>query len=357
MAAPLAAAILAASVAAITGLAVTPAAAADTVADFYRGRTINLVVGYAPGGGYDLCARLVARHIGRHIPGNPAVVVQNMPGAGSLRAANFIYAAAPSDGATIGAIARDMPLLAVLGISSGVRFDPRKFVWLGSSSSFTEDAYMLMVRADAPVKSIAQARAPGAPALVLGSTAEGTSGSDVPALLRDTLGLNLKLVGGYPGNGAIFLAVDRGEVNGRTVDLATLKSLRPDWLKPYGVMRPLVQFARATRHPDFPDVPTARELAPDEASLALIELAELPYITARPFVAPPGVPQDRVAALQAAFLAVHRDPQFLAEAAQLKIEVDAVGADAALASIDRIAGAAPEILARLRGLLARSKTP
>jgi tripartite-type tricarboxylate transporter receptor subunit TctC len=324
---------------------------ADAVADFYRGRTVNLVVGYGPGGGYDLCARLVARHIGRYIPGNPTVVVQNMPGAGSLRAANFLYAVAPNDGATIGAFARDMPLLAVLGNMSGVRFDPRKFVWLGSSSSFANDAHILMVRADAPAKSTEEARRSGGPPLVLGSTAEGTSGNDVPTLLRDTLGFNIRLVAGYPDNGAIFLAVDRGEVNGRTVDLTTMKSLRPDWLKPGGAMRGIVQFARVTRHPDFPNVPTARELATAETSRALIELAELPYAMARPFVAPPGVPAERAAALRAAFLAVHRDSQFLADAAQLRIEVDAVGADAVLQDIDRIAGAPPDLLDRLRSLL------
>jgi tripartite-type tricarboxylate transporter receptor subunit TctC len=328
---------------------------ADAAADFYRGRTVNLVVGYGPGGGYDLCARLVARHIGRYIPGNPAVVVQNMPGAGSLRAANYLYTVAPNDGATIGTIARDMPLLAILGNISGVRFDPRKFTWLGSSSNFADDAHILMVRSDAPVKSIEDARRPGGPPLVLGSTAEGTSGNDVPTLLRDTLGLNIKLVAGYPDNGAIFLAVDRGEVNGRTVDLTTMKALHPDWLKPNGGMRGLVQFARVTRHPDFPDVPTARELANSQASQALIELAELPYMMARPFVAPPGVPADRAAALQAAFLAVHRDPQFLADAARLKIEVDAVGAEAVLSAIDRIADAPRDLLDQLRRLLTKQQ--
>jgi tripartite-type tricarboxylate transporter receptor subunit TctC len=326
---------------------------ADPVADFYRGRTVTVVVGYGPGGGYDLCARLVARHIGRYIPGNPAVVVQNMPGAGSLRAANYLYAVRPNDGATIGTFARDMPLLAVLGNISGVRFDPRKFVWLGSSSNFADDAHILMVRGDAAVKSIADARRAGGPPLVLGSTAEGTSGNDVPTLLRDTLGLNIKLVAGYPDNGAIFLAVDRGEVNGRTVDLTTMKSLRPDWLQPNGGMHGLVQFARATRHPDFPDVPTARELADTPASQALIELAELPYMMARPFVAPPGVAADRAAALQAAFLAVHRDPQFLADAARLKIEVDAIGAEAVLSAIDRIADAPRNLLDQLRRLLTK----
>jgi tripartite-type tricarboxylate transporter receptor subunit TctC len=210
-----------------------------------------------------------------------------------------------------------------------------------------------MVRRDAPVRSIEDARRPGGPPLVLGSTAAGTSGSDVPMLLRDTLGLNIKLVAGYPDNGAIFLAVDRGEVNGRTVDLTTMKSLRPDWLKPGGEMRALVQFARATRHPDFADVPTARELADTEASRALIELAELPYLVARPFVAPPGVPAERAAALQAAFLAVHRDPQFLSDAAQLQIEVDAIGPDAVLAAIDKIAAAPRDALGQLRALLTR----
>jgi tripartite-type tricarboxylate transporter receptor subunit TctC len=334
-------------------LAAVRAVHADAVADFYRGRTVTLVVGYGPGGGYDLCARLVARHLGRYIPGHPTVVVQNMPGAGSLRAANHLYAVAPNDGATIGTIARDMPLLAILGDASGVRFDPRKFVWLGSSSSFTDDAHILMMRRDAPVKSIEDARRPGGPPIVLGSTAAGTSGADVPVLLHETLGLNIKLVGGYPDNGAIFLAVDRGEVNGRTVDLTTMKSLRPSWLDPGGFMRALVQFARAARHPDFADVPTARELAGTPESRALIELAEVPYLMARPFVAPPGVPADRAAALQAAFLAVHRDPQFLADAAQLHIEVDAVGAGAVLAAIDKMADAPRDTLDRLRALLTR----
>jgi tripartite-type tricarboxylate transporter receptor subunit TctC len=334
---------------------VVPEARADAVADFYRGRTVNLVVGYGPGGGYDLCARLIARHLGRYIPGHPAVVVQNMPGAGSLRAANYLYGVAPNDGATIGAFARDMPLLSVLGNTSGVRFDPRKFVWLGSSSGFANDAYILMVRGDAPTTSIGEARRPGGPPLVLASTAEGTSGSDVPMVLRSALGLNIKLVAGYPDNGAIFLAVDRGEVNGRTVDLTTMKALRPDWLKPEGGMRALVQFARATRHPDVPDVPTARELANGAEARALIELAELPYVMARPFVAPPGVPADRAAALQAAFLAVHRDPQFLADAVQLRLEADAVGAEAVLRAIDRIADAPPDLLDRLRRLLTRQQ--
>jgi tripartite-type tricarboxylate transporter receptor subunit TctC len=258
----------------LASLAITAQARADPVADFYRGRTITLIVGYGPGGGYDLFARVMARHLGHHIPGNPSVVVQNMPGAGSLRAANFLYTVAPRDGAAIGSFARDVPLLAVLRTNAAAVFDPCKFTWLGSSSDPSQDAYLLMVRKDAPVNSIEEARRPGGPPIVLGGTAEGTTGSDVPLVLRE-FGLNLKLVTGYPDNPAIFLAVDRGEVNGRTVDLSTMRSLRPEWLLPNGGMRALVQFARATRHPDFADVPTGHELARSDDGRALIELAEL----------------------------------------------------------------------------------
>src|SRR5580658_7462955 len=266
---------------------VAPQARADTVADFYKGKLIRVVVGFGSGGGYDVYARLLSRHLGKHIPGNPTLVVQNMPGAGGVRAANFIYAAAPRDGTTIGIFSRDIPLIAVMGTNSGVQFDPRRFTWLGSSSSFRDDAYVLIVRSDAPVKSIEEARRPGGPVLVLGGSGEGAPGNDVPMILRDAIGLNVKVVSGYPDTAAIFLAMERGEVNGRTVDLSTLRTFRPQWLVPGGGMRVLLQFARATRHPDFLDIPTAREIAPSDAARALIELTELPYVMARPFAAPP----------------------------------------------------------------------
>ena len=336
-------------------LALAPFARADAIADFYKGRTITLIVGYGPGGGYDLYARLMARHLGRHIPGNPTIVVQNMPGAGSLRATNYLYTVAPRDGATIGSFARDMPLLAILRTNAAAVFDPRRFTWLGSSSDFSNDAYLLVVRQDAPVKSIDDARRPGGPPIVLGGTAEGTTGSDVPLVLRDTLGINIKLVTGYPDNGAIFLAVDRGEVNGRTVDLSSMKSLRPEWLSPEGRMHALVQFARATRHPEFADVPTARELARDGDARALIELAELSYKISRPFAAPPNVPAERAKALQLAFMAVHSDPQYRDEAAKLRLEISAIGSREALDVIDRIATAPPSVLDRLRKLIAGNK--
>jgi tripartite-type tricarboxylate transporter receptor subunit TctC len=330
-------------------------ASADPVADFYRGKQVQLIVGYGTGGGYDVYARALARHIGRHIPGNPSVVVQNMPGAGSLRAANFLYNAAPKDGTAFGLFARNMPLLAIIGGNPNVQFDPRKFTWLGSSSSFADDAYLLFVRKDAPVKSVDDARKPGGPPLILAGTAEGATGNDVPVLLRDALGLNIKLISGYPDSGAIFLAVDRKEAEGRTVDYSSVKTSKPDWLKPDGNMHALVQFGRTARHPDFPDVPTARELARDERSRALIEVAELPLNLARPYVAPPGVPSDRAKALQHAFIATHRDPQFLDEAARLKMDVSVVTSDEALRLIDKIGGAPPDILKTIEKLLADNK--
>jgi len=330
-------------------------ARADSVADFYRGKLIKVVVGFASGGGYDVYARLLARHFGKYIPGNPGLVVQNMVGAGGLRAANFVYGAAPKDGTTIGILSRDMALLAVVGANAAVQFDPRKFTWIGSSSSFVDDAYVLMVRADAPAASIAEARRPGGPPLVLAGSAEGAPGSDVPVILRDTIGLNAKVVGGYPDSSAMFLAMERGEVHGRTVDLSTVRAFRPGWLQPGSGMRVLVQFARRTRHPELPEIPTARELAPTDDALALIGLAEQSYAMARPFAAPPEVPQDRAQALQAAFLATHRDPQYLEEAAKLKIDVSPVSGAAVREMVERIAGASPRSVDRLRKLLIESK--
>jgi tripartite-type tricarboxylate transporter receptor subunit TctC len=169
-------------------------------------------------------------------------------------------------------------------------------------------------------------------------------------LLRDTLGFKFKLVSGYPDNGAIFLALERNEVNGRTVDLSSVTSLKPEWLKPDSNMRVLVQLARATRHPMFPNVPTARELAKDEKARQLIELAETSYILSRPFAAPPGVPEDRAKALQKAFDDVHKDKDYLADAQKIRVEVSPVNGEAVRQAIEKIANAPPELLDYLRKL-------
>jgi len=325
---------------------------ADEVADFYRSRQVNLIVGNGPGGGYDVYARLLASHIGKYIPGNPNVVVQNMPGAGGVRAANYIYSVAPKDATAIGLFARDVVLVALIGGDPNVQFDPRKFTWLGSASSYANDGYLLMLRKDAPVQTIEDARRPGGPPIILGGTAEGASGSDVPVLLRDLLGLHIKLIAGYRDSSVLFMAVDRKEVDGRTVGLSAMRSAHPQWLEPGGDMRVLLQFARATRLSDLPSVPTARELAPDATSRALIELAELPYLLSRPFAAPPDVPAERAKALQAAFLAANRDPQYLDEATKLKVDISAIGGDDVLHAIERMAGTPAELRDAMKRLLA-----
>jgi tripartite-type tricarboxylate transporter receptor subunit TctC len=332
----------------------TSHAQADSVADFYKGKQINLVVGYGPGGGNDVYARLLARHLPRHIPGNPTIVVQNMPGAGSLRAANYLYNVAPKDGTVFGTFARALPLLAAVGGNPNVQFDPKKFTWLGSSSSYTNDAYILFVRADAPVKSIDDARRPDGPPLVLSGTAEGDTSADVPVVLRDALGLKIKLVTGYPDSNAMFFAVENKEVDGRVADLSSVASSRPHWLKPDG-MRKLLQFARDTRHPDFPDVPTARELARSDADRTLIETMELPYALTRPYAAPPGIPADRAKALQAAFMAVHKDPQYLEEAAKLKLDISPIDSEEILKVVERIGAAPPAVLDYMKKLQAENK--
>jgi tripartite-type tricarboxylate transporter receptor subunit TctC len=328
---------------------------ADPVADFYKGQQIRLVVGYGTGGGYDVYGRLFARHLGRHIPGQPSVIVQNMPGAGSLRAINFIANTAPRDGTTFATFSRDMPLMAIVGHNANVRFDPHKLTWLGSSSSYANDAYMLFVHRDAAVKSIDDARRPGGPPLVLGGTAEGATGNDVAMVLRSALGLNLRLIAGYPDSGGLFLAADRREIDGRFVGLSATASSHPQWLAPSSHMRMLLQFARVTRHEDYPNVPTARELAPDDKTRALIALAELPYRLSRPFAAPPGIPADRARALQAAFLAVHRDPLYLEDAARLKVDVSPIGGDEVLRAIGDIAAAPADMLAVIGKIMSDAK--
>ncbi|MEX0752129.1 MAG: tripartite tricarboxylate transporter substrate-binding protein [Xanthobacteraceae bacterium] len=334
----------AAPLAMIAGMLMAASARADSVSDFYKGKQISMIVGYSPGGGYDTYGRLMAKYIGKNIPGNPTVVVQNMPGAGSLKAANYIYNVAPKDGTSIGIFARNMPLLGILKSDQNVQFDPRKFIWLGSSSSFGNDAYLLLVRKDAKVKSVDEARKPGGPPIVLGSTAAGTSSDVMPVVLRDMLGFNIKLITGYTDSAQLFLAMERGEIEGRTVGLSAVRANKPDWIKPDGIMQVLLVFGRATRFPDFPNAPTARELARSDKDRALIELLELPYTLSRPFVAPPDVPPERAKALQDAFMATHKDPEYLKEAEKMGIDVSPIGGDEILKLIDNISKLPPEQL-------------
>jgi tripartite-type tricarboxylate transporter receptor subunit TctC len=332
-------------------------AQAQTVEEFYKGKRITVTVGYGPGGGYDVFARVLARHLGKYVPGNPQLVVQNMPGAGSLTAVNYLNSVAPKDGTAFGTFSRDMPLLGLMGHNPNAQFDPRKFTWLGSSSDFSDDAYVLIVRDDAPVKSVADMRVPGGPEVVLGGSAEGSTSGDVPRILQDALGLNLKLILGYRDSAGVFLAMERNEVSGRTIDLSAIQSVKPDWLKPGGGYRLLVQYARLTRHPDYPDVPTARELALTDSGRQLIEFMETPLLTmARPFAAPSGVPADRAKALQQAFQAVHRDQDYLEETKKLRIYVSVVTGDDILRSIERMSRASPDLIERVKKILEAGKS-
>jgi tripartite-type tricarboxylate transporter receptor subunit TctC len=327
------------------------AARGAAAADFYAGKQIDLIVGSGPGGGYDTYARLLARHLARYLPGRPTIVVQNMPGAGGLRAANYLYNVAPKDGTSIGTFGHDLVLVGFLGRNSSVQFDSRKFAWLGSASSFANDAYLLIARADAPVKSAAQARAGGGPPLLVGASAQGGGTSDIAILMRDILGFNLKLIPGYPDSNAMFLAIDRNEIDARFTAISVLQLTRPQWLLPQSGMHAIVQFARAVRHPDFPDVPTARQLARSDQERALIELAELPYLLDRPFVAPPNLPPERAQALQQAFASVQSDPQYLDDAARLKLDLSPIGGDEVARAIATIGATSPATLDYMRKLL------
>jgi tripartite-type tricarboxylate transporter receptor subunit TctC len=328
---------------------------AEGVADFYRGKQVQVIVGYGPGGGYDVYARLLARFIGQHIPGEPSAILQNMPGAGSLVAANYIYNVAPRDGTVFGMFARNMPLIALLGINTSVKFDPRKFTWLGTSSSFDEDAYIMWLRKDAKVHDIHEALMPNTGVVVLGGTGEGATGNDVPVILHEALGLNVKQIIGYPDSNALFLAIERGEIEGRTTDYSSVVSSRPYWMGPNSPVRALMQFARKTRHPDFPDIPTARELAPTEAARALIELAEMPYLFSRPYAAPPDIPKERAMALQKAFMETHADPDYVAEAKKLGLFMSPLSGDDLMTTLEHIAQAPPAQIATLKRIYKESK--
>lgn len=336
----------------LTAAMIATTAQADEVADFYKGKRVNLVVSYGPGGGYDVYARVLARHMSRHIPGNPSIVVQNMPGAGSLRGANWLYNVAPRDGTTFGTFARNMAMLGLMKTGQKVQFDPTKFTWLGSSSSLANDAYVLITRRDSKIKTIEDARRAGGPPIIIGSTAEGASSDAMGVLLREWLDFNIKVIPGYTDSGVLFLAIERGEVDGRTTGLSSVKANKPDWLKPNGFGKVMVVFGRGTRFPEFPDAPTARELARNDADRNLIEILEMPYALSRPYAAPPDVPPERARALQEAFMATHKDPAYLAEAEKVGIEISPIDGAAIRNLIDRIAKTPPDQLKRIESLIA-----
>lgn len=288
-------------------LAALPArrALADDSETFYRANAITIVVGYSPGGGYDQAARILARHYTRHLPGKPSIIVRNMPGAGTVVAANYVNNTAPRDGTVVGLYA-DLLLLAPLLEMKGAQFDPRKFGWIGSLAS--RGTPVLVVRTDAPAKTLDEARHTE---LLIGASGSGDATASYALLLNEVLGLKLKVLSGYRGGTAeIDLAIERGEVHGRaSKDWETLKY--QDWL-PKGLARVLLQVALRPS-PELPGIPVAFALARTDADRQVMEMVLGTNEFFRAFSTAPGVPAHRLAALRAAFATTMKDPEFVKE--------------------------------------------
>ena len=326
-----------------------PQVAAQTVEQFYKGRTITLFVASAPGGINDLTARLIAKHMPAFIAGKPTIVVQNLTGANGLALANRLAFNADKDGTVIAILERATPQLAVQG-DPNVRFDPLKLNWLGSVSSYANDAYLLQVNASFPAKTVADLRRVGAPAR-LGTTGAGATNLIFSIIAKDELGLNVSIVRGYPGAAAVFLAQQRGEVDGQINGLSALKAGQMS-LWQAGAFRPLVAFSRTTRLPELPDVPTARELTQDPKALALIAFAEAPFFIALPIAAPPDLPPERAKALQAAFMDMSKDPAFVADAVKLGLDVSPVDGDAVVKVITQMAATPKDVIGQFKEMIA-----
>ncbi len=284
--------------------------------DFYRGKTVALVIGYSAGGGYDAYGRLVARHLGKHIPGNPSVVAQNMTGAGSLKAANYIYSVAPKDGTAIGTFSRSQGIAPLL---NRAEFDSTKFNWLGS---VTDEVSLCVTRQDSAVKTWSDLLTRET---TFGGEGAGSDPNIFALLFRNVFGAKIKVVTGYPGTNEIQLATERGEVDGLCgLSWSTLKGRYTHWLKDKKA-NILVQ-AGIKKEAELPNVPAATELAKEPEQKLILNLVLVGQAMARPFAAPPGIPADRKAALIAAFDRTMQDAEFLAEAKRLNFEVNPVPA-------------------------------
>jgi tripartite-type tricarboxylate transporter receptor subunit TctC len=298
-------------------LAAVATARGQSVEEFYRGKNINLLVGFTPGGGYDLYARLLARHIGRHIPGQPTIVVQNMPGAGSLRSAQFLYTAAPKDGTTIATFSRQMGIAPLL--QPGVQFDGTKLTWLGSisnevSTCVTWHTSRVKTWNDLLEKPV-----------TLGGDAPGADPDLFALLYKNVFDAKVKLVSGYHGTSPLILAMERGEVDGLCgLSWSTIKSRHLNWFKEKKI-NVLVQ-AALKKEPDLADVPLVIDMTKTAEQRQIIRLFVASQETARPFAAPPDIPADRKTALIAAFEKTMKDPEFLADAQRLNVDINPVDA-------------------------------
>jgi len=328
--------------AAVVGLfaaaAPVPAQAADAVANFYKGRTIQVIVGFGPGGGYDLYARTLARYMGKHIPGNPTIVPQNMPGAGGVKAMNYLYNVARKDGTFIGTFARGLVIEPLLGHAQGTQFDATKFNWIGSVSNEVSVCAFWHTSGIKTWQDLQTKRT------TIGASAAGADSEIFPTVMRNMFKLPMKVITGYSGGGAdINLGMERGEVQGRCgwSWSSLLSQSRP--LLDGKKINIVVQLA-LQKHEDLPDVPLVMDIPTTPQNKAALRLITSRQSIARPFAAPPGVPAERVRALRAAFDATMKDPQFLAEAKRLDLEVRPVSGPEVETLIKEIYASPPDVV-------------
>jgi tripartite-type tricarboxylate transporter receptor subunit TctC len=287
---------------------------ADPVADFYKDKTISLIISTGVGGGYDTTARMVARYMPKYLPGNPVIVPKNMPGAGNVLAANYMANVAPKDGSTIAVIAQAAFLLQPLR-EPGVKFDAKAFYYLGSASVDNSTIYAWHTTGVNKIEDVYQKE------LIVGATGVGSGTTVYPILMNNLLGTKFKIVAGYQASRDVDLAMARGEVGGRAGNnFQSVKANHPDWIRDKKLIF-ITQIGLA-RDPEFADVPLLTELAKSKEQRQILKMFSVPVAIGRPFLATPGVPPERAAALRAAFEATMKDPQFLAEAKRFALDIN-----------------------------------
>jgi tripartite-type tricarboxylate transporter receptor subunit TctC len=320
-------------------LAAVPAWA-QTPEQFYTGKNIDFVIGYPPGGSNDTWARLVTRHLGKYIPGNPTIVPKNTPGAGSFLAVNQIFNVAPKDGTVIGIAAPTIPLDEKLG-TQGVRFKTAELNWLGRVDSLVNMVFMWV--ATSRVKSYEDALKIEA---TLSGTGVGSTVSIYPTVMNHVLGTKFKLIMGYKGSNEAMLAVERGEVEGHSTSWTALKVAHPDWIKDKKVTL-LVQFA-LKRHPEMPDIPTAVELGRNDEERAILSAVMNAAEVGSAFFTTPGAPADRVTALRRAFDATMKDPEFQADVERTRLSINPITGEELQKLVADVSNLPPTLLEKVR---------
>ncbi len=320
--------------------------AAQAAEDFYKGKTIRIVVGAAPVGGYENHSRILSRHMGKHIPGNPNIIVQSMPGAGGLITNNYIFNTAPKDGTEFGLLNRNSLLSGLTG-SEQAKYKIEQFNWLGTTASFSDNAHLFVMRSAVPHKTIEDLRGDKLPQISVGN-----SGSALIRVLKDGLELNVKIIEGYQ-NTDLDAAFERGEVDGHSISYLTMMQRAPHWIET-GFATPMIQFGRSTRLPAIPNVPTARELARGSENLALVRFTEAPLEMGYPFAMPPGVPADRVQIIRTAFQTTIEDPNYRAEVDKAKLELTPKYDKEVLAILETLIQSPPSVIERYKALLGDS---